>query len=263
MKKKHFILFVVIIVAAGLCWFWFIKKDTGAPASNKTTSKSSTQTSSNGIAPGEPAPSFNKKQFSLTDPTSLWVVANKQRPLNPATYAPSDLVVPNIPLAATTNMEKQVRKDMAAALETMVSAGNQQGVKLNLQSGYRSYNFQVNLYNRYVQQQGKAVADSQSARPGYSEHQTGWAADLGSVDNPNCDVAACFGDTADGKWLAANAYKYGFIIRYPKGMDNVTGYIYEPWHVRYVGTALSTEMHNRGIATLEEFFGTGNAPDYN
>lgn len=160
-------------------------------------------------------------------------------------------------------MEKQVRKATATALETMVAAAKQEDAQLNLQSGYRSYSFQISLYNRYVKEQGQSVADSQSARPGFSEHQTGFAADLGSVSHPECDVEECFGTTLEGKWLTANAYKYGFIIRYPQNMQSVTGYIYEPWHVRYVGVELATEMHNQGIQTLEQFFGLPNAPDYN
>jgi D-alanyl-D-alanine carboxypeptidase len=114
-----------------------------------------------------------------------------------------------------------------------------------------------------VQSEGQAVADTQSARPGYSEHQSGLAADLEPASR-KCEVDQCFGDTPEGKWLSANAYKYGFVIRYPLGLDNITGYEYEPWHVRYVGIALSTEMHDEGILTLEQFFaisgGTAYAP---
>jgi D-alanyl-D-alanine carboxypeptidase len=128
------------------------------------------------------------------------------------------------------------------------------GVKFNLQSGYRSYSFQVNLYNGYVKQQGQATADRQSARPGYSEHQTGLAADLGGVTQPACNVAQCFAKTPEGAWLAANAHTYGFIVRYGADDEETTGYDYEPWHIRYVGIELAAEMHRKGIQTLEEFF---------
>lgn len=191
------------------------------------------------------------------------MVVNKQRPLQPADYKPAHLVVPGIPLRSNiTNDEKYMRADNAAALKTMVDAARAEGIHLNLQSGYRSYDFQVNLYNLYVKQQGKALADSQSARPGYSEHQTGLAADLGGTTTPGCNVAECFANTPEGKWLAANAYKYGYVIRYPEGKTSVTGYTYEPWHVRYVGTDLSEEMHQEGVATLEEFFDLPAAADY-
>ena len=260
MKKKQIAIFVILIavVAAG---FWWLTRDNGDKTTSSGTKKSSSQSTTSKTT--EVPASFDKSKYSLTDPTSIWVIANKQHPLNPKTYAPSDLVVPTIPLRSTiTSTEKQVRQPMATALESMVAAAKSEGLGLNLQSGYRSYSFQVSLYNRYVQQQGQAVADSQSARPGYSEHQTGLAADLGSVSHPECDVEACFGTTPEGKWLAANAYKYGFIIRYPQNMQNITGYIYEPWHVRYIGVDLATEMHNTNVQTLEQFFGTGAAADY-
>ena len=262
MKKKHFAFLIIVLalIGGGIWWINRDHKNSVTPTATHTSTQSTSQkATTDTTAQG----GFNKNQYSLTDPTSLWVVANKQHPLNPKTYAPADLVVPNIPLRGNiTSTEKYVRQPMATALQKMVADAKTQGLSLNLQSGYRSYSFQVSLYNRYVQQQGKAVADSQSARPGYSEHQTGLAADLGSVGHPECDVEDCFGTTSEGKWLATNAYRYGFIIRYPQNMQNVTGYIYEPWHVRYVGVDLATEMHNRGIQTLEQFFGLGNAPDY-
>jgi zinc D-Ala-D-Ala carboxypeptidase len=206
---------------------------------------------------------FNKQRYSLTIDSSLWVIVNKLRPLSPPGYVPPGLVVPAIPLRSNiTGDEKYVRSDTAAALEAMATAAKQRGVTLNLQSGYRSYGFQVSLYNSYVRQQGQTQADQQSARAGYSEHQTGLAADLGGISNPGCNVAQCFADTAEGKWLAANAYRYGFIIRYPQGQQAVTGYEYEPWHVRYVGIALAAEMHDQNIPTLEAFFGLPAAPDY-
>lgn len=216
-------------------------------------------TQSTNTTPG----SLNKKAHSTTDADSLWIIVNKQHALHPKAYKPANLVVPGIALRANiTSTEKYVRADMATALEKMVNDALAQGVHFNLQSGYRSYDFQVALYNSYVQSQGQATADRQSARPGYSEHQTGLAADLGGTSQPACNVEACYADTTEGTWLAANAYKYGFIIRYPADKEPVTGYLYEPWHVRYIGTDLSIVMHNQGVETLEEFFGTGPAPSY-
>lgn len=207
---------------------------------------------------------FNKKTYSITDPTSLWVVVNKQRRLQPADYVPGDLVIPTIKLRSNiTSNERQVRASTAAALQALSDTAKADGITLTLESGYRSYSFQVSLYNRYVNQQGQAVADTQSARAGYSEHQTGLAADVGGVTKPACNVEACFADTPEGKWVAANAYKQGFVIRYPEGKTPITGYTYEPWHLRYVGVDLATEMHEKQIATLEEFFELPAAPDYN
>lgn len=202
-------------------------------------------------------------QASVSDAASVWAVVNKKRPLSPKTYAPAKLVVPGIPLRTNiTGDEEQVSAVMAPALEKMVAEAKAQGINLNLQSGYRSYKMQVSLYANYVDLQGQAVADTQSARPGYSEHQTGLAADLGTPDNPECDVRQCFANTAAGKWLAANAYKYGFIIRYPDGYEKITGYEYEPWHVRYVGTELAGKMHAQHIVTLEQYFKLPAAPAY-
>ena len=105
------------------------------------------------------------------------------------------------------------------------------------------------LYNSYVSRDGKEEADTYSARPGHSEHQTGLAFDLNSID-------ISFADTDEGKWVVDNCYKYGFIIRYPEGKDNITGYIYEPWHLRYVGVDLATKLYNQGDwITLEEYYG--------
>lgn len=237
--KTKFVAFLFILVAVFLAWQHLRQSDVSHTAS-KTT------------------------QYSLSDPSSIWIVVNKSRPLNPRTYAPNDLVVPNIPMRSNiTDTEKQVRSIAAHPLETMVQDAVKQGVQFDLQSGYRSYAFQVSLYSSYVQEQGQVVADTQSARPGYSEHQTGLAADLGSVAHPECDIQACFGTTPEGQWLTDNAYKYGFIIRYTEGNQSITGYIAEPWHIRYVGTEVSSAMHNRNIATLEQYFSLPNAPSYN
>ncbi len=204
---------------------------------------------------------FNKKQYSTTDPTSIWTVVNKQHSLNPKDYAPADLTVPNVLLRVPGNESMQVRKPTAAALETMFTAAKTDGLNLMLSSGYRSYAYQVNLYNGYVQTQGQATADTQSARPGFSEHQTGLAADI-EPSTRKCELEQCFADTPEGKWIVANAYKYGFIIRYTSDKVQVTGYEYEPWHVRYVGTDLATELHNTHVETLEEFFGISGGKNY-
>lgn len=260
MKRSHYIGIIILGIAIIVGVVLAKDRQATSPAGNTTQKPhaSSTQKDSTPLPP-----SFNKQQYSLTDPASQWVIVNKQRPLDPKDYVPSGLVVPNIPLRSNiTSTEKYVRQITATALEKLVAAAQTDGVTFNLQSGYRSYTFQVSLYNRYVQQQGQSVADTQSARPGYSEHQTGLAADLGGVTNPGCNVETCFGETAEGKWLAAHAYEYGFIIRYPLNRNATTGYIYEPWHVRYVGIDLAAEMHKTNITTLEDFFGTGDAPGY-
>ncbi len=134
-----------------------------------------------------------------------------------------------------------------AALDTMIRGAADEGISLWVVSGFRSYDTQNTLYNNYVARDGQAAADRYSARPGHSEHQTGLAFDLNSVEQ-------YFGETAEGKWLAAHCWEYGFIIRYPQGKEGITGYMYEPWHVRYLGTEIAEKVYNSGL-TLEEYLG--------
>ena len=131
----------------------------------------------------------------------------------------------------------------------MANAASSAGLSIRVVSGFRSYNTQNNLYNNYVNRDGRAAADTYSARPGHSEHQTGLAADINLVDDS-------FEYTSEGQWLNNNAYKYGFILRYPKGKTSETGYIYESWHYRYVGVDLATKLYNGGNwISLENYFG--------
>lgn len=259
-KRRKFVGSVAILAAIAASVFVLLQftKDP-APHNQPKAAGRSTQHNSPAAAPA----GFNKNAHSTSDPISTWVVVNKQHPLNPKTYTPADLVVPNIPLRSNiTSDERQLRAEPAAALETMVKDASAAGVQLNLQSGYRSYTFQQNLYNSYVRQQGQTAADRTSARPGHSEHQTGLAADLGGVSQPSCNVAKCYANTPEGKWLAANAYKYGFLVRYTETKESVTGYDFEPWHIRYIGTELATEMRAQNIQTLEEFFGIAGGTSY-
>lgn len=245
MKKAVWIVVIGLLLLGGttaLWWKFAARHSSGSPIAPPKTSSQST-----------PISSLNKSQYSLTDPTSIWVIVNKQHPLQPLTYAPSDLVVPNIPLRVPGDASMQVRQVTAVALQQMFAAAKTVGINLMLASGYRSYTNQLNLYNRYVQTEGQAITDTQSARAGYSEHQTGLAADIEPFSK-NCEVDPCFGTTPEGKWLAANAYKYGFIIRYTAGNQAITGYEAEPWHVRYVGVALANQLRVTGIQTLEQFF---------
>ncbi|MBX4201318.1 M15 family metallopeptidase [Candidatus Saccharibacteria bacterium] len=203
---------------------------------------------------------FDKTQHSTDISSSLWVVVNKGRVL-PSNYAPDGLVVPNVPLRySTSSSEMHVRADTAAAMESLFKAASTQGINLKLASGYRSYSYQVSVYGGYVKSDGVTQADTYSARPGHSEHQTGLAADLEPIDR-QCEVEQCFENTPEGQWLAANSYKYGFIIRYGKTTQNLTGYQYEPWHVRFVGIDLANQIQVSG-QTLEQFFGLPTYPDY-
>lgn len=253
MRKRFLFGGLLVIAAAGAMSYTVMSQEpAGAPSVKRPAQQTKT--------PPEPAV-FNKQLYSLTDPTSIWVIANKKRPLQPQDYAPSDLVQPNMAVQSSGAANMKVRQQVATALEKMAVDAKANGTPIKLVSGYRSYDYQVTVYNRYVQSQGQAAADAESARPGYSEHQTGLAADVGGV-NDGCVLDQCYGNTPSGKWVAANAYKYGFVIRYGDGQTATTGYLYEPWHLRYVGTELSNEVQRTGTATLEDFFGLEAAGDY-
>lgn len=205
-----------------------------------------------------PTPSFDMTRFSVDAADSIWVVVNKLRPLGPADYEASDLVTVNVPYVSNPLM----RAEAATALEQMFAAGVAEGSGgLQVQNAYRSFATQTSVHTRLVAQLGQTAARAQSAQPGYSEHQTGLSLDI--VGSPaSCSIEACFGQTTQGVWLAANAWRYGYVLRYPADKTPITGYIYEPWHFRYVGVELATEMHETGVTTLEEFFGLPAAPDY-
>lgn len=138
-------------------------------------------------------------------------------------------------------------------VNAMVAAAKTEGVYMSVISSYRSYSYQATLYNNYVKRDGQAAADRYSARPGHSEHQTGLAFDFGG-SNQSHWLETSFADTKEGKWLAGNAHKYGFILRYPKGKESITGYMFEPWHFRYVGSGESPKIKASG-KTLEEYLG--------
>ncbi|GGF23265.1 hypothetical protein GCM10011399_16080 [Subtercola lobariae] len=205
---------------------------------------------------------FDKAAFSIDDPTSIWFVVNKLRPIPDATaFVPPGLLP--IPASMLNPFGHKLRPETIDALAQMFTAAQTQiGVTLVAQSGYRSFQSQTDAYASYVDSLGTAAADATSARPGYSEHQTGFAIDiLDTISGCGTD-GDCLGNTPTGRWLANNAYLYGFLLRYQNGQTEITGYEYEPWHFRFIGTNLATHLHTIGIATLEEFFGLPAAPSY-
>lgn len=133
------------------------------------------------------------------------------------------------------------------AFALMQRAAAAKGLNIYISSGFRSYASQKSIYNRYVGRDGRALADTYSARPGHSEHQTGLAVDLNTITQS-------FGRTKEGRWVAEHCHEYGFIIRYPEGKSHITGYCFEPWHLRYVGIDAATEIARSGLC-LEEYYG--------
>ncbi len=149
--------------------------------------------------------------------------------------------------------ETQLREEAALALTELFNVAKTEGIGLYCCSGYRSYELQTELYNWNVETYGEAEADLVSAKPGTSEHQMGLAMDVTS-ESAGFDLLESFGTMPEGEYIKENAYKYGFIIRYLEEKTEITGYAYEPWHLRYVGIEPATEMFKSG-QTMEEYYG--------
>lgn len=248
---RKVVLIVLIVIAFLTLMFWWRSGQVEAPAKKpaSATSKAPEKTE------------FNKTAYSTDDPESPWVIVNKQRPINPLSFKPNDLRQPNVAVRVPGAAEMQLRSEAATALEKMFAAAATEGINVQVSTAYRGYAFQKTLYDGYVESEGQDTADTVSARPGYSEHQTGWAADIRNATD-TCGLQACFGTTPEGKWLAANAHTFGYHLRYPSGKEAVTGYNYEPWHFRYVGTVLTQELLRTNTATLEEFFKVDGGSEY-
>lgn len=182
--------------------------------------------------------------------TDILYVANKKHSL-PYDYEPSDLRAVNV----NSSENWQMRDEAASALEKMFSEASKDGITLVACSGYRSAVYQDQLYSGYVKSYGTEVADSISSRPGYSDHQTGLAMDIGDHDEATV-FTTDMENTPEGEWLYTNAHLYGFVLRYPDGKESVTGYAFEPWHYRYVGVETATAMYSISPdETMEEYLG--------
>ena len=214
-----------------------------SPSATPSGSPSESQTASASLAAARPSVE--------SSPESLRCLVNKMRPFAQIDWEPNDLV----------DFEgQQLRAEAARAARTMMDAAKAEGVTLTVSSAYRSYAVQQQTYQYWVSVNGQQVADQLSARPGYSEHQTGLAIDFASPEG--CRLEECYRDTLAGQWLVKNAPRYGYILRFPDGRQSVTGYRFEPWHYRYVGVQIAQEYVSSGAKTFEEFIGTGAAPNY-
>ena len=197
--------------------------------------------------------SFYENVITVSNGDSKLVLVNKNYALD-SSYAPSDLVLPNVlALGHEQNKTLYLREEASQHLEQLFSAAEQEaGLIFLARSGYRSYETQVSLYQRYVDQNGQEAADRFSARAGHSEHQTGLAIDV-TADSVNGQLTTEFGKTAEGIWLKDNAHRFGYIIRYLEGRESETGYQYEPWHIRYVGKRTAAIIDENNL-TLEEYY---------
>ncbi|MCQ2484551.1 MAG: M15 family metallopeptidase [Clostridia bacterium] len=221
------------------------EEETASVTEETSSEKSKTEESTDETTAKKITSSSTTKKTTTTTTKSTTKKTTTQKVKN-ATYIKGILVV-NKTYALPEDYAPGVNPEAKGAFDKMAADAAKEGLDLHIRSGYRSYSYQKNLYNNYVAQDGKAAADRYSARPGHSEHQTGLAFDVNSLSQS-------FENTAEGKWMAKNCWKYGFIIRYPKGKESITGYMYEPWHIRYLGKENAKAVHDSGL-TLEEYLG--------
>ncbi len=187
---------------------------------------------------------FYKNIKWVENPDELLVLVNKNNQLS-NDYIPKNLESISLRYA---NKDKYLRKEAKDAFEKLSSEAAALGYRIVAVSAYRDYNYQNELFNYYVEEKGLEYALDCSAKPGHSEHQTGLAVD---VEGENKDYDN-FEDTKEFSWMKDNAHRFGFILRYPKGKEHITGFKYEPWHYRYVGINIATEIYEKNI-TLEEY----------
>jgi len=273
-KKIPFIIIISLIVI-GLSLFFILNKDSNKPQEKNIQAGKTTENplvtklknekyyiennlnrylkyaESHDLKPNKIITDVNsnldKTKYEDTEKTNIddnnLMLVNKYYYLT-EDYTPKDLIT--LTSKYNTGVNSKMRKEAAEHFMKMSDAATLDNITIKNASGYRSYQYQVNLYNKYVERDGKKAADTYSARPGFSEHQTGLTSDINQIDNS-------FENTDAFKWLQNNAYKYGFILRFPKDKEDVTGYQYEPWHYRYVGEYVAEKIHDENL-TLEEYY---------
>jgi len=242
----------LVIVAFGVYAYRFLQGDSNKATSKTTVAASQSQAVKSTVQvklPGAKPIDALVEDYNL--PTSTWVVVSKDYPLSEQQYYPSDLELTALPARSDKSIpEKSVRKVIVPALTAFFTDAKAAGNDIMIASGFRSYDLQQTYFTSYSKSYGVEAANKFSARPGQSEHQTGLALDI-AYQNRDCYLDICFGQKAAGLWLAANAYKYGFVLRYPADKTAITKYQYEPWHFRYVGKPLAGALHESGL-TLDE-----------
>ncbi len=192
-----------------------------------------------------------KKSIKLGLENGNLILVNKQNFLE-RDYIPKNLVEVKYFAKNRSRAGRKMVKRAGEHFNLLSEEAMKSGYEIVVTTAYRDYDFQNNLYSSYVKNHGKALADRFSAKPGSSEHQTGLVADVSSP-SVNYELTEDYINTKEGKWLEENAHRFGFIIRYPKDKEDITGYMYEPWHIRYVGKEIATEIFEKDL-TLEEFF---------
>ena len=264
-KKNILVIFMILIITilVGGTYMLISNKNINTSPKSNTSNINKEETITTDIQqPKEKAPSNNQeflslengeylteKGYTLTIKDNIAYIDNNL--IVNKTYSLPESYTPQNPYTEVTSERCQncIDKEVMAAFKLMQADASSIGLNIYISSGYRSYKYQETLYNNYTAVSGQTNADTYSARPGHSEHQTGLCFDLNTID-------ASFAYTEEGKWINNNAYLYGFIIRYPEGKEDITGYMYESWHLRYIGKDLAKTLYNNGDwITLEEYYG--------
>lgn len=260
--KRILPIIALLLLALGVCGYiqYQDKNPPLAPTATPTTAvaTSTIEPTANPLLPPDLNSILDPNTTVPIDtiPSSYTALVNRDY-LLPSTYVPKDLTEPKVRFSHGEHDDKRKLRQVAAkALEKMFHAAEKDKIILYGVSGYRSYKRQESIYKRNVSLHGKKATDALSAKPGSSEHQTGLTIDI-STASVNCLLTERLGDTKEGKWIAKNAHKYGYIVRYPKNKSKITGYSYEPWHIRYVGVPVATYLHENKL-TLEEYYGVSN-----
>lgn len=252
MHRNHFFsrLYVRTILCAVLCGaviFCF----TGCGGGSGDDS-ASVQTTAEERGKGAEMDPEKKAQLQKDQENGLFLLVNKdpENHLDPS-YKAEDLEPIKYYAADRNKYTRFMRAEAAEAFHRLVETAAEEGIDIVMTTAYRSYEFQQILWDNYVAQKGEEEANKTSARPGESEHQTGLAVDLSTseIDYRN---SSDFADTAAGRWVAENAHKFGFILRFPEDKTDITGYSYEPWHIRYVGLTAAADIYEENLA-LEEY----------
>lgn len=261
MKKKWFLMIVTALLAIGLT----ACSDTGQSDEDKYTNKSKVKEEDlNNNKQEKNEEDVNKETENeliikdaeeLHEDSSITALVNKEYGLS-EDYIPEDLVTVDVPTVLENPEVKQLREEAATSLKEMFAEAEESGYYLHARSGYRSHDTQVQLFNNYAEEHGEEKANTYSAKPGHSEHQTGLVMDVTS-ESVNLELEESFGETEEGIWLSKHAHEFGFIIRYPENQEEITGYIYEPWHIRYLGVDVATVVYESGLTYEEYLYGEG------
>lgn len=237
MKKLTIVLVVITILAGGGIFYWQLRE-----SGKNQTIKKVEEPLVNPFIGFTVSKRTYPVTYTLEQARDNLLVINKKHAL-PSEYVP-DLISWN---------GVNLRKDALEAYKKLISDAKQAGLNLTPISSYRSYQDQDKLFTEYVKNDGQEKAETYSARPGHSEHQSGLAVDIG-LPSGNCNLMICMAETSEGRWISKNAHKYGYIVRYPAGKEAETGYQFEPWHIRYVGLEVATGVYESDY-TLDAYFG--------